>query len=530
MEKLDEIRKTLEFYVRSNELKNKIIDKPNNYSIADHLFGSMILATAIDSEFKETNNLSKVSRMLFLSEFSNLYPNYDFDNLKLGKKYSNEAAEARKINTNDGKLVFRYKMLDFILTKLIKEKENTTTTSELIKEGSTIISSLCSKQPFECEEIFKFYYLNFRLKNKVRTGWDSKHWNIKSNRSETISEHIIGTLSLVMALNSEFEYNFDVDKVLKMLTIHETGETLIGDITPFDGITPEKKKEVEHHAMIDALGKLKQKDGLLSLLHEFDEQETLEARFSHYCDKIEADLQAKIYQEKKLLHHQSLGDLVFYSPKVQQILKNGARNAFDIWYELDKAIYVDDNQFPEFSNILKIARVNNLLHLDKVIKEQINITDEEYSFLLQELTDIIKDLYKDDNIDSVYLINYQNSNNGKGTLNIVVLLNTGASYSTYDQLIKEINRKIGISNKTNVNVEFDYDYLHRYPIIALNPSEVHRIEELVESTILFDKTGNLSKVQKAKKEHRHLYSFHLVAYFPPINEDIKNVFSKTKKR
>ena len=111
MEKLDEIRKTLEFYVRSNELKNKIIDKPNNYSIADHLFGSMILATAIDSEFKETNNLSKVYRMLFLSEFSNLYPNYDFDNLKLGKQYSNEAAEARKINTNDGKLVFKYKML-----------------------------------------------------------------------------------------------------------------------------------------------------------------------------------------------------------------------------------------------------------------------------------------------------------------------------------------------------------------------------------------------------------------------------------
>ena len=55
MEKLDEIRKVLDFYVRSNELKNKIIDEPNNYSVADHLFGSMILATSIDSEFKETN-------------------------------------------------------------------------------------------------------------------------------------------------------------------------------------------------------------------------------------------------------------------------------------------------------------------------------------------------------------------------------------------------------------------------------------------------------------------------------------------
>lgn len=64
MEKLDEIIKTLDFYVRSNELKNKIIDEPNNYSVADHLLGSMILATVIDSEFKETNNLSKIYLIL----------------------------------------------------------------------------------------------------------------------------------------------------------------------------------------------------------------------------------------------------------------------------------------------------------------------------------------------------------------------------------------------------------------------------------------------------------------------------------
>ena len=266
----------------------------------------MILATAIDSEFKETNNLSKIYRMLFLAEFSNLYPNYDFENLKLGKQYVREIVEARDMNIEDGKLVFKYKMLDFLLTKLIKDKENNISPSELIKEGSIIISSLCSKQPSECEEIFKFYYLNFRLKNKVRTGWDSKHWNVKSNRIETISEHIIGTLSLAMVLNSEFEYNLDIDKVLKMLTIHETGETLIGDITPFDGITPEKKKEIEHQAMIEALGNLKEKDSLLTLLYEFDEQETPEAKCSHYCDKIEADLQAKIYQDKGM--HHSLDD------------------------------------------------------------------------------------------------------------------------------------------------------------------------------------------------------------------------------
>jgi len=34
-----------------------------------------------------------------------------------------------------------------------------------------------------------------------------------------------------------------------MLIIHEIGEVLIGDITPFDNITPEQKQRVEHQAM-----------------------------------------------------------------------------------------------------------------------------------------------------------------------------------------------------------------------------------------------------------------------------------------
>ena len=531
MEKLAELRKTLNFYVCSNELKNKIIDEPNNYSVADHLFGSMILATAIDSEFKETNNLSKIYRMLLLSEFSILYPNYDFESLRLGKQYASEILEARDMNIEDGKLVFKYKMLDLLLTKLIKEKENNILQSELIKEGSTIISSLCSKQPSECEEIFRFYYLNFRLKSKVRTGWDSKHWNVKSARIETISEHVVGTISLAMVLNSEFEYNFDINKELKMLVIHETGETLIGDITPFDGITPEKKKEIEHQAMRDALGNLKEKDSLLTLLFEFDEQETPEAKCSHYCDKIEADLQAKIYQDKGM--HHSLDDqknnVVFNSSRVQQMVKDGAKDAFDIWYEWDKTIYVSDNQFPEFANILKIARANNLLYLDKVVRERINLTNDEHSFLSEKLTDVIKGLYKDDNIDAVYLTNYQDSKHSKGTLNIVVLLKSRTDYYTYDRLMEKLNSKIVEGNKTGVNVAFDYDYEDRYSTTAMNPSEVHRVEQLVESKILFDKTGKLSRVQEVMKKYGHLYEFYLVDYVPPVDETISRKLVKMYK-
>lgn len=37
------------------------------------------------------------------------------------------------MNTENGKLVFKYKMLDLLLTKLITEKENNFSQSELLK-------------------------------------------------------------------------------------------------------------------------------------------------------------------------------------------------------------------------------------------------------------------------------------------------------------------------------------------------------------------------------------------------------------
>lgn len=365
MGKADDIIKVLGFYMRINKLKDKIVDEKNNYSVADHLFGSMILGAAIDSDFKEAKDLSKIYRMLFLNEFNEQYSNYNFESLNLREKYNNEIIEIRNANSNYGKLVSKYKILDLLLTKLISENDGKIDNSQLIKEGSLTISSLCNKGSKECEEIFKFYYYNFRLKNKVRTGWDSKHWNVKSNRIERISEHVIGAFGLALVMASEFNYNIDIDKVLKMLVIHEIGETIIGDITPFDGITPEEKKEIEHKAMIDVIGDLIDKDSLLSLLYEFDDRKTPEAKFAHYCDKIEADLQAKIYQDKGMHHSldEQKNNCVFKNPKAQRMLEEGASTAFDIWYEWDKSIYEGDKDFPEFSDMLKIVKMCNLMNL-----------------------------------------------------------------------------------------------------------------------------------------------------------------------
>ena len=372
MEKLNSIEIILDFYVKSNKLKTNIIDKKNNQSSADHLFGSITLAVAIDSEFKETNDLAKVYRLLLLDEFSTINPCYDYSLLKNGESFQKEIIEAKRLETKESKLAFKYRLLDKLLTNLIKENQGRIGDATLIKKGAERIALICGKEPSECENIFRFYYLNFKLKDKTRSGWDDRHWNIKTDRRERVSEHVVSTMMLAMVMNGEFEYDIDIDRVLKMLAIHEVGEPIIGDITPFDKITPEQKKALERKAVRIALSHLADKKALNKLWLDFDNNKSKnsskEAIFAHYCDKIEADLQARLYQDLGL--HNSLRkqkhNVVFKDPKAKEMLKNGAKDPFDIWYGWDKSIYDKNLVFREFSMIMEIIKDNNLLKLRRI--------------------------------------------------------------------------------------------------------------------------------------------------------------------
>lgn len=204
----------------------------------------------------------------------------------------------------------------------------------------------------------RFYLLATKLKYKIRSGWDKNHWNVSSERIESIAEHIYGTCILAISLDSEFQLNMDMEKVLKMLTIHEIGEVLIGDITPFDKISLEEKTKMEHRAMQNVLGDLFKKDELFNLLIEFDEHSTKESKFAYLCDKMEADIQAKVYQDMGYQH--SLDDqennVVFKSSKIKEMIDNGAQTAFDIWYEWDKSKFDDE---PVFIKTLSYIKKNN---------------------------------------------------------------------------------------------------------------------------------------------------------------------------
>lgn len=208
------------------------------------------------------------------------------------------------------------------------------------------------------KEAMRFYLLATKLKYKIRSGWDQNHWNIKSDRIESVAEHVYGTSILAISLNSQFDLGVDMEKVLKMIAIHEIGEVLIGDITPFDNITPKQKEEMEHKAMRDVLGDLCEKDELFDLLLEFDEHKTKEGRFAYLCDKIEADIQAKVYQDKGCHHSLEEQDhnAAFKNPRTHEMIRNGAKEPFDIWYEWDKSRFEDSEIF---TKVLEYIKNNN---------------------------------------------------------------------------------------------------------------------------------------------------------------------------
>lgn len=209
-----------------------------------------------------------------------------------------------------------------------------------------------------------FYLWTARLTDKVRSGWDDKHWNISKDRREDIADHVYKVCNLAIALTSEFDFDINLAKVLKMLIIHEIGEARIGDITPFDGISPQKKRKIESEAVARAAGFLTQKLEIISLWLEFEDKKTKDAQFAYLCDKLDADLQSKLYQD--MGYHNSLdeqeGNVAFQSDAAKQIVQNGAETAFDVWYEYDKSIYKDS---PVFMSILDFAKKNNLKNLQE---------------------------------------------------------------------------------------------------------------------------------------------------------------------
>ena len=218
----------------------------------------------------------------------------------------------------------------------------------------------------KARSVLEYYVLCNKLKDIVRTGW--KDWGVSRDRVESIAEHIFGVQMLAIAMYSQYNYNIDLQKVLTMLAIHELEETIIGDLTQFQ-IDRKTKEEMGHKAIKEILSKLNIGTSLEELILEFDARQTPEAYFAYECDKLECDIQCKIYDEENCVDlNKQENNSTAQDDVVKKLLESGMSWS-EMWLTFGQTKYPYDDNFLEVSNFAMRNKITNI-ESDKIKNEK----------------------------------------------------------------------------------------------------------------------------------------------------------------
>ena len=139
-----------------------------------------------------------------------------------------------------------------------------------------------------------FFNTAANLKSVPRQGWIDK---LIIENPESVADHVFSMSVIGMILSDS--RNFNTEKILKMILLHDLAESITGDITPEEKPV-EEKKHLENITMNDIISKLPENlhNQYLEIWEEYQNNETKEADFVHQIDKLEMAIQAKIYEKQ----------------------------------------------------------------------------------------------------------------------------------------------------------------------------------------------------------------------------------------
>ena len=107
------------------------------------------------------------------------------------------------------------------------------------------------------------------------------------DRYENSAEHSWQLALLAISLARYAEGPLDINRVIRMLLVHDVGEIDAGDVMFFAHVNWEERKAAERAAVTRIFNILPEEDSseLLQLWLEFEEGESAEARFAHAVDR-----------------------------------------------------------------------------------------------------------------------------------------------------------------------------------------------------------------------------------------------------
>ena len=243
------------------------------------------------------------------------------------------------------------------------------------------------------QQVIDYYLLCNKLKTVIRTGW--LNWNVDAKRVESIAEHIYGTQMMAIAMCKAYNYDIDLLKVSLMLAVHETEEIIIGDKTLWQ-ISKEDKEKEGHRAIHYIFKDIIPAPYLEQLILEFDARKTKEAYFAYQCDKLECDVQAKIYGDRGYVDiaHQATNKSAS-DPRVTKWFDQGC-NFGEMWIRFGQERYGYDKNFLEVSNYA----LNHNLAQNQPLSDQKAKQVIEYYMLCNKLKDIIRTGWLTWNVDA----------------------------------------------------------------------------------------------------------------------------------
>jgi len=141
--------------------------------------------------------------------------------------------------------------------------------------------------------ILDFFKTAANLKKIPRQGWIDK---LSLDNPESVADHSYSMAVMSMVI-SDLE-NYNSEKILKMVLLHDLAESKIGDYTP-EQLSNEKKNKLENNAFDEIIKNLPDliKSQYLQIWQEYQENTSPESKIVHQIDRLEMALQAKIYQK-----------------------------------------------------------------------------------------------------------------------------------------------------------------------------------------------------------------------------------------
>ncbi|KAK4218609.1 HD domain-containing protein [Rhypophila decipiens] len=163
-----------------------------------------------------------------------------------------------------------------------------------------------------------YFHILERLKTTKREGW--RRFGIQ--RGESISDHMYRMSLISMCAPPSLAGKLDLHKCMKMCLIHDMAESLVGDITPVDGVEKPEKSRREATTMDYITKRLLGNfeggnvgEDIRAIWQEYEDSQTLESHYVHDIDKLELLLQMVEY-EKRGQGKLDLGEFAYVKTRI----------------------------------------------------------------------------------------------------------------------------------------------------------------------------------------------------------------------